>query len=384
VNGTEMAKVGMPEAQAPSSPSHATRGQMIIPKPHRLSPEQEAELRQVTAEFGIDLQPIVGHQRTIFAMVGDERHELLITRVEGLPYVDRVDRIQSPYKLMNRSGELSHHRVHVGEHMLGNGSFKIMAGPCTIDPKNPQLLLETAHAVKEAGAIALRGGVWKPRTSPHAYQGDAKAMEYLVRAREETGLPIVTEVMEPEHVELAMEARVDVLQVGARNALNYSLLKAIGKAIKDRPTGVLLKRSIHSGPMNEFVLAAEYIVAQGNPNVMLCPRGTNPTVDGFRNHPDESITVLLKQKTWAPVVVDPSHSVGKAPYVPFAVLAAAAYGADGAIVETHLEPKRGIGDDPKQAITPKVLAKIVEDTQTIYGMQHRYEEELRELMQGGH
>jgi 3-deoxy-7-phosphoheptulonate synthase len=182
------------------------------------------------------------------------------------------------------------------------------------------------------------------------------------------GLKIITEVLSERHVEHVAQT-ADILQVGARNALNYSLLRAIGKAIGERTTAVLLKRSIHMGPLNEFISAAEYIAAFGNPNVILCPRGTTPTLDGYRNHPDESITPLLKEKTWAPVVVDPSHSVGKASYVPAAALAAVAYGADGLCIEAHVEPTKGIGDDPKQALTPDVLTKTIAQAKQLWALR---------------
>ena len=348
---------------------------MIIPKDNRLSPEKERELEATTGEFGISLHKIVGDHRTIYAMVGDERDELLITRLEGLDYVERVDTIQTPYKLMAKDSELAKHRIRINGTVIGEG-FTIIAGHCTIDPKNPALFLESAQAVKEAGADMLRGGVWKPRTSPHSYQGDAKALDILMEAKARTGLPVDTEVMDTEQLRLALDAGVDMLQVGARNALNYGLLRDIGRSIKNRPTAVLLKRGMHMGKLEEFILAAEYIAAQGNPNIVLCPRGTTPTMDGYRNHPDESITVLLKEKTWAPVIVDPSHSVGKAAYVPFACMAAAAYGAHGLVVETHVNPKLGIGDDPKQAVTPDVLARIIRDARAIHAMQTEHVAEL--------
>ena len=348
---------------------------MIIPREPRLTPDQEAELEAVTGEFGIHLQKIEGEHQTVYAMVGDERHELLITRLEGLDYIGRVDTIQQPYKLMARGSELSAHRVRVNGKVVGDG-FTIIAGQCTIDPKNPNYFYETAHAVKEAGGDFLRGGVWKPRTSPHSYQGDVKALEILVEAKARTGLPVDTEVMDSEQVRLSLDAGVDIFQVGARNALNYGLLKEIGRQINGKSTCVLLKRSMHMGKIEEFILAAEYIAAQGNPNIMLCPRGTTPTMDGYRNHPDESITVLLKERTWAPVIVDPCHSVGKAVYVPFASMAAAAYGADGLIIETHVDPIHGIGDDPKQAITPDVLAKVISDTRAVHALQREHYEHL--------
>lgn len=332
---------------------------MILPKNNRLTPEQVQEVTAIVAEFGCKLQPIVGALRTIYAIVGDERDELMIARLEGLDYVDRIDRIQSPFKLMDRRSDLARHRIAVGARTLGDGLL-VIAGQCTIDPKQPQYYLETAQAVKEAGADALRGGVWKPRTNPYSFQGDARSLEILMEASRRTGLPVVTEVMELEHINLALDAGVHVLQIGARNALNYSLLRQVGRAIAGRTqTVVMLKRSLHNGPLAEFISAAEYIAAFGNPNVLLCPRGTQPQLEGYRNQPDESITPLLKEKTWAPVVVDPSHSVGKAAYVPAAALAAVAYGCDGLCLEAHVDPQHGIGDDPKQAVTPAVLAGLV-------------------------
>jgi 3-deoxy-7-phosphoheptulonate synthase len=215
----------------------------------------------------------------------------------------------------------------------------------------------------------LRGGVWKPRTNPYAFQGDDKSIEILMEASRRTGLPVNTEVMDEDQLKLALDAGVPMLQVGARNALNYSLLRQIGGAVAGRKTVVLLKRSLHMGTLNEFISAAEYIATFGNPNVILCPRGTAPALDGYRNHPDESIVPLLKERTWAPVVVDPSHSVGKAAYVPACALAAVAYGADGLCIEAHVQPSKGIGDDPKQAITPKVLAETIRLARELWALR---------------
>jgi 3-deoxy-7-phosphoheptulonate synthase len=291
----------------------------------------------------------------------------MVTKLEGLPYVERVDRIQSAHKLMDIRSSLSSHKVQLGGVTLGEELF-VVAGPCTIDPKNPNLTIETAHAIKEAGGHAIRGGVWKPRTNPYSYQGDAKALLVLLEASRQTGLPVDTEVMDEEHLDLALEAGVNCLQVGARNALNYALLRQIGHAITGRNTAVLLKRGIHMGAVQEFIAAAEYIVQLGNPNVILCPRGTQPALDGYRNHPDESIVPLLKERTWAPVVVDPSHSVGKAAYVHAAALSAIAYGADGLCIECNVAPNKGIGDDPKQAVTPEVLRQIITDAKALWAI----------------
>jgi 3-deoxy-7-phosphoheptulonate synthase len=342
---------------------------MILPKSNRLTTEQLAEVTHIVEEFSCRIQPIVGAVRTIYAIVGDERDELMIDRLEGLGYIDRVDRIQSPHKLMDRRSDLATHRITLGGVMLGE-KLLVIAGPCTIDPKNPQLCYETAHAVKEAGAHVLRGGVWKPRTNPYSFQGDVKSLDLLLEASRRTGLPVDTEVMDEQQLKFALDAGVHMLQVGARNALNYSLLCSIGRAVAERDTIVLLKRSLHMGPLNEFISAAEYIVSFGNPNILLCPRGTSPTLDGYRNHPDESITPLLKEKTWAPVVVDPSHSVGKATYVPACALAAVAYGADGLCIEAHVSPNQGIGDDPKQALTPDVLAETIRQAKQLWTLTH--------------
>lgn len=344
---------------------------MIIPKEPRLTKEQLEEVVAIVESYGCKVQPIEGHHRTIYAVLGEERQTIMVNRILGLDYIDRFDAVDSPFKLMDAHSELAHHRIRIGKSLLGEAPF-IIAGHCTIDPKNPSLFLETAHAVKEAGAQAIRGGVWKPRTMPYSFQGDDSSMKILIEAREQTGLPVDTEVMDDYQLEIAVEARVDILQIGARNALNYSLLKRVGEMTADKQIAVLLKRSISMGPVNEFIAAAEYIAAGGNPDIMLCPRGTAPTLDSYRNYPDESITPLLKEKTWAPVIVDPSHSVGRAKYVPSASMAAMAYGADGVIVETHFDPKKGIGDDPKQAITPEVLKKLITDMNAIWEIRKHY------------
>jgi 3-deoxy-7-phosphoheptulonate synthase len=225
---------------------------MILPKANRLTPEQLTEVAGIVTEFGCKLQPIVGAVRTIYAIVGDEREDLMINRLEGLVYVDRIDRIQSPFKLMDKRSDLASHRITIGGVTLGEELF-VIAGACTIDPKNPNYFYETAAAVKESGANALRGGVWKPRTNPYSFQGDVKSLDILMEASRRTGLPVDTEVMEEAHITLALDAGVHTLQIGARNALNYSLLRAVGKAIAERDTVVLLKRSIHMGPLSEFI-----------------------------------------------------------------------------------------------------------------------------------
>lgn len=344
---------------------------MIIPYASRLTDGQLAEVEAIVGEFGCTIQVIVGAERSIYAILGDERHETMMNRLLGLDYVERVDAIDSPYKLMDVKSGLAGGKLMLAGVEVGTEPLFI-AGPCTIDPKNPNLFLESAHAIKEAGGKVLRGGVWKPRTMPYSYQGDRQALDILLQAREETGLAVNTEVMDAEQLDIVLDAGVDVVQVGTRNALNYPLLRRIGTRTAGTKTCVLLKRGRPMAPVDEFLAAAEYIVSAGNPNVLLCPRGTLPGMDGYRNHPDESITQLLKEKTWAAVVVDPSHAVGRAVYVPGAVLAAMAYGADGVVVETHIDPQAGIGDDPKQSITPDVFRQLILDAGEVWNLRRKY------------
>lgn len=340
---------------------------MIISKEPVLTPEQLAEIESIVGEFGCKIQVIYGAHRNIYAIIGDERSETMVNRLVGRPYVDRVDRMESVYKLMDVRSDLSNHRLSIGGVQLGKEPLFI-AGHCTIDPNDSGAFLETAAAVKEAGAHVIRGGVWKPRTSPHSFQGTSKSMDVLLEARARTGLPVIAEVMDENQLHIAVEAGVDMLQIGTRNALNYTLLAEIGRCTAISGIPVLLKRSRHMGPVDEFIAAAEYIVANGNPNVIFCPRGTMPNLDDYRNHPDESITPLLKAKSWAPVIADPSHSVGRARYVPACSLASIAYGADGLIIESHIKPISGIGDDPKQSVTPDVLARIIQDARVIWNL----------------
>src|ERR1700677_1457037 len=203
---------------------------MIPPKSNRPTPEQIAEITAIVGQFGCSIQPIVGAVRTIYAIVGDERDELMINRLEGLSFVERIDRIQSPFKLMDRRSDLSSHRITIGGVTLGE-ELAIIAGQCTIDPKNTNFFLETAVAVKEAGAHVLRGGVWKPRSNPYTFQGDNKSIDILMEASRITGLPVDAEVMDEEQLKMALDAGVHMLQVGARNALNYSLLRSIRREI---------------------------------------------------------------------------------------------------------------------------------------------------------
>ena len=345
---------------------------MIIPVKKKLTEKQLKVVKNILKQFGCHIKAVEGETKTAYSIIGDETSQLMIDRIQGLKFIDHVMRIQSLYKFMSIENRLKKTHVRAGDCEIGE-KFRVIAGQCTIDPQNPNLFIDTAFAVKEAGADILRGGIWKPRTSPYSYKGDEKSLEILMDAKRQCDLPVNTEVMDERQLDMILAAGVDMLQVGARNALNYSLLKKIGERIKDRPkVAVLLKRSIHMGPIDEFINAAEYVVSEGNPNICLCPRGTVPKLDGFRNNPDESITLLLKQKTWAPVIVDPSHSMGRPEFVPYACMAAASYGAAGICVETHIHPNRGIGDDPRQSVTPAILNRVIKDCREIVEKAKKY------------
>ncbi len=183
---------------------------MIIPKESKLTDEQLSEVTEIVEEYGCRVQPIIGHHRTIYAILGEERRTLMVNRIMGLTYIDRFDAIDSPFKLMDIHSELSNHTIKIGSTTVGEDPV-IIAGHCTIDPKNPGLFYESAHAIKEAGATALRGGVWKPRTMPYSFQGDHSSIDILIEAREQTGLPVDTEVMDEEQLKIAVDAGVDIL-----------------------------------------------------------------------------------------------------------------------------------------------------------------------------
>ena len=263
---------------------------MIIPKSSKLTKDQIDQLEGIASDFDCSILEIQGRNRCVYAILGDEDK-----RIAGLSFIRTVEMIESPYKLMDRRSGLSDHIVKIGKNEIGAGNPFIIGGPCTIDPEQPNLYLETAHALKESGVQALRGDYGSLERTPIPIRGDSKSLEIILQAREETGLPIDVEVMDVEQLKIALDAKVNILQIGTRNALNYSLLKDVGRLSAGGETSILLKRGRHVASPDEFIAAAEYLVAEGNPNVLLCPRGTTPALDGYRNHPDESITPLLKE-----------------------------------------------------------------------------------------
>jgi 3-deoxy-7-phosphoheptulonate synthase len=287
-----------------------------------------------------------GAERIVIAVVGDvgPRKQVLMSRLAGLPGVEDVTPISRPFKLTSREFHPEDSVIRVLDAVIGDGSLTMMAGPCSVESR--EQLFETAEAVAAAGATILRGGAFKPRTSPYSFQGlGVEALRYLAEARERTGLPVITEVMEPNQVDIVAEY-ADILQIGTRNMQNYSLLTAVGRVA--RP--VMLKRG-YGATVEEWLMAAEYVVSSGNPNVILCERGIRTFETYTRNTMDLAAVPLLHHLTHLPVIVDPSHAAGRRDLVLPLARAAAAVGADGIIVESHPAPEEALCDGPQQIPT---------------------------------
>jgi 3-deoxy-7-phosphoheptulonate synthase len=297
-----------------------------------------------------------GDERTIIGIIGDGR-PLDRDQLERMPGVERCVPIVEPFKLASKNFNPTGTRFPIGDHMVGDDEILIIAGPCSVESRSQ--IIETAHAVKEAGAHVLRGGAFKPRTSPYSFQGlGEEGLEYLAEAREETGLPIITEVMEPGLVPL-VSRYADILQIGARNMQNYALLHAVGEA--QHP--VMLKRGM-SSLIKEWLMCAEYILSHGNTRVMLCERGIRTFETYTRNTFDINAIPVVKELSHLPVIADPSHATGKWEYVASAAKASIAAGADGLIIEVHPQPDIALSDGV-QSLKPKRFAQLVSDLKTI-------------------
>lgn len=295
----------------------------------------------------------VGQDRTVVAVVGEigARKPALIERFGLLPGVASVTPISQPFKLTSREFHPEDTVIRVLDAVIGDGSLTIMAGPCSVESR--EQLFATADAVKAAGATVLRGGAFKPRTSPYSFQGlGVQALRYLAEARERTGLPVITEVMEPSQVDIVAEY-ADILQIGARNMQNYSLLRDAGRVA--RP--VMLKRGF-GATIEEFLMSAEYIVSSGNPNVILCERGIRTFETYTRNTMDLAAVPLLDRLTHLPVVVDPSHATGKRWLVKPLAIGGVAVGADGVMVEVHPNPDEALSD-AEQQLTHEMFADMM-------------------------
>ena len=297
-----------------------------------------------------------GAERVVIGLIGDTR-AVDPAAFLRLPGVADVVRLSRPYKLASREFHPDPSRVRVGPVTFGGQGVVLIAGPCSVESRTQ--LLETAHAVKEAGAHLLRGGAFKPRTSPYSFQGlGEKGLELLAEAREATGLPVVTEVLSPDLVPLVARY-ADMLQIGARNMQNFALLRAVGESGKP----VLLKRGM-SATLDEFLLAAEYILSAGNERVVLCERGIRTFETATRNTTDINAIPVLKHRTHLPVILDPSHSTGHWEFVTPVALAGIAAGADGLIVEVHPRPEEALSDGA-QSLKPERFAALVRQAQAV-------------------
>ena len=320
---------------------------IIVMKPDATPEHISALLERIEAK-GLKPLHMPGAERVVLGALGDER-VLAELGLEGDPMVESVKPILSPYKLVSR--ELHPHDtiVRIGDASFGGGRFGLIAGPCAIESEHQ--LLASATAAKAAGARVLRGGAYKPRTSPYAFQGlGVEGLELLEQVGRELGLPVVTEVIESGDVEIVAR-HADALQVGARNMQNFALLKAVGRAGKP----VILKRGM-SAKVEDLLLAAEYVLAAGNDQLILCERGIRTFETATRNTLDLAAVPLLKAKSHLPVIVDPSHGTGIRDLVAPMALAAAAAGADGLMVEVHVDPATALSDGPQSLYPDQMLA----------------------------
>ena len=325
---------------------------IVILKPG-VSIETMGELVDFIQDRGLKIGRIVrGDGRTVIGLLGEERR-IPIDRLRAFEGVEDVVPVERPFKLVGRELQPEDTVVQGRGFAIGDGGFTVMAGPCAVESASQ--ILECAHFLKAQGANVLRGGAYKPRTSPYAFQGmEVEGLELLARAREETGLAIVTEVVSAEDVEKVGEF-ADILQVGSRNMQNSRLLRRVGKS--DRP--VFLKRG-QSATLEEFLLAAEYVVAEGNANVILCERGIRTFEHYTRNTLDIAAVPLLKQLSHLPVVVDPSHATGRRDLVAPLAVAALAAGSDGVMVEVHPDPENALSDGP-QSLTFEQFTEMMGD-----------------------
>lgn len=314
-------------------------------------------------KLGYDPRPIFGTEQTVIAAIGDERTHHTLESLSALPQVENVMRVQKRHKLVSRESHPANSVVDVDGVAVGGERFVVMAGPCSVESE--EQLMATARAVKAAGATILRGGAYKPRTSPYEFQGLGKeGLRFLQMAKAETGLKIITEVLSENHVEHVAQA-ADILQVGARNSQNYQLLIECARSGKP----VLLKRGM-SERIEEWLLAAEYLLAHGNRNVMLCERGIRTFETYTRNTLDLSAVAIAKKETHLPVIVDPSQGCGRADLVRALSKGAVAMGCDGLLIEVHPNPAEALSDGQQQ-VDFAGFAQLVAEIQPFLGITGR-------------
>jgi 3-deoxy-7-phosphoheptulonate synthase len=330
---------------------------MIIVMKIGAEPTQIEAVVNRVEELGYKVHLSRGEARTIIGIIGADDYLLHQDTFEVMDGVDKTVRVMQPYRLASRDFAPSNTEIPVNGITIGGEQIIVMAGPCSVEGR--EQIIETAHAVKEAGATVLRGGAFKPRSSPYSFQGlGEEGLRYLAEAREQTGLPVITEVMSTDDIEMVGEY-TDIFQVGARNMQNYSLLKALGKATKP----VFLKRGI-SGTIQELLMCAEYILAGGNMQVMLCERGIRTYETETRNTFDINAIPTLKSLSHLPVVGDPAHGTGKWELVAPVAKAAVAAGADALMIEVHTNPSKAWSDGA-QSLTPERFAKLMNELKPI-------------------
>jgi len=329
---------------------------MIVVMKLNASQEEKERVYQEVRRVGLRYQAIEGVERTVIGVIGTLPDTRKLS-LDVLPGVEKVIPILKPYKLASRELKKDNTIITVNGVQIGGNRVVVAAGPCSVEDEKS--LVAVARSVKESGAAFLRGGAFKPRTSPYSFQGHGEsALKYLAHAREVTGLPVVTEVMDTKDIPLVAEY-ADVLQVGARNMSNFSLLKELGKQAKP----ILLKRG-RASTVTELLMSAEYILSGGNMNVILCERGIRTFENGTRNTLDLSAVPSLKEATHLPVFVDPSHGTGKRDYVEAMSRAAIASGADGLLVEVHHNPEKALSDG-EQSLRPQDFARLMQSVHRI-------------------
>src|SRR5271169_254082 len=326
---------------------------MIISMKLHSTREQINAVFERIEDFGYKVHSIEGEERVVIGVVGVGDVTACLESLEAMPGVEKAVRISAPYKFVSREFRPAKTEVEVRGATIGGSEFVVMAGPCSVESERQ--ILESAEIVARGGAKFLRGGAFKPRTSPYDFQGlEEEGLKLLDKARKATGLGIITEVMSDRDVDLVANY-ADILQIGARNMQNFALLKTLGKC--GRP--ILLKRGL-SSTIKELLMSAEYIVAHGNPDVMLCERGIRTFETATRNTCDITAVAVLNELTHLPVILDPSHATGKRSLVPALARAAVAIGADGLLVEMHPHPEKAMSDGA-QSLDPKQFAKMMED-----------------------
>lgn len=313
---------------------------IVVLKPHLTKKEESAVLKEIR-KLGYVPHVMRGVERTVIGAIGDERTHRSLETLTTWPQVESVMPVQKRYKLVSREAHRANSSVNVRGEVIGGKKFQVMAGPCSVESEKQ--LLTTAHAVKAAGATFLRGGAFKPRTSPYEFQGlGVKGLKLLAKARKETGLPVITELLSQDHAELVAEY-ADILQIGTRNAQNFQLLIAAAKTGKP----VLLKRGL-SMRIEEWLLAGEYILANENPNLLFCERGIRTFENYTRNTLDLSTIPIIKMESHCPIVIDPSQGVGRADLVTAMCKGAVAMGADALLIEVHPNPAEAWSDGAQQ------------------------------------